>query len=243
MVKNLPAMLETQVWLWVGKIPWRREWQRTPVFLPGKFHAQSMGSHIVGQEELLTLQYTTCKGFPGDSSGKESTCQCRRHKRCLGSIPGPGRSPGVGKWHPTPVFLPGKFHGQRSLACYSPWSHRESATTEWLSTAICKLDCVLFPRCEVIFHNLMPWWVLFSLCGFWKRGEECHYLLFLLMSFLLSPHPRLFWQNFFFICVPGAPVVDTAIKQYYFILRVIFFFCLLCWSVNPLRLLGKELFL
>ena len=36
MVKNLPAMQET----WVGKIPWRREWQSNPVFLPGEFHGQ-----------------------------------------------------------------------------------------------------------------------------------------------------------------------------------------------------------
>ena len=31
---------------------------------------------------------------------------------------------------PTPVFLPGKSHGQRSLAGYSPWGHKESVTTE-----------------------------------------------------------------------------------------------------------------
>ena len=37
-VKNLPAMQETQVRYRVGKIPWRREWQSTPVFLPGEFH-------------------------------------------------------------------------------------------------------------------------------------------------------------------------------------------------------------
>ena len=30
---------------------------------------------------------------------------------------------------PTPVFLPGKFHGQTSLACYSPWGHKESDMT------------------------------------------------------------------------------------------------------------------
>jgi len=35
-VKNLPAMQET----WVGKIPWRREWQPTAVFLPGESHGQ-----------------------------------------------------------------------------------------------------------------------------------------------------------------------------------------------------------
>ena len=40
MVKNLPAMQETQVQSLVGKIPWRREWQPTPVFLSGKSHEQ-----------------------------------------------------------------------------------------------------------------------------------------------------------------------------------------------------------
>ena len=52
-------------------------------------------------------------GFPGRASGKESTCQCRRHRRC-------GFKPWVGKilwrkqWRPTPVFLLGESHGQRS---------------------------------------------------------------------------------------------------------------------------------
>ena len=41
-----------------------------------------------------------------------------------GSIPGLGRSPGGGKRQPTPVFLPGEFHGQRSLVGYSPWGCR-----------------------------------------------------------------------------------------------------------------------
>ena len=35
------------------------------------------------------------------------------------------------KWQPTPVFLPGEFHGQRSPVGYSPWGHKESDTTEW----------------------------------------------------------------------------------------------------------------
>ena len=54
------------------------------------------------------------------ASGKESTGQCRRHKR-PGLDPRMGKIPWSGKWHPTPVFLPGKFHGQRSLAGPSPW--------------------------------------------------------------------------------------------------------------------------
>ena len=38
------------------------------------------------------------------------------------------------KWQPTPVFLPGKFHGQRSLVGYSPWDHRELDMTEHAHT-------------------------------------------------------------------------------------------------------------
>ena len=34
------------------------------------------------------------------------------------------------EWLPTPVFLLGKFHGQRRLAGYSPWGRKESDTTE-----------------------------------------------------------------------------------------------------------------
>ena len=55
--------------------------------------------------------------FPGGASGEELTCRCRRHKR-------PRFNPWVGKvpwrraWQPTPVFLPGESHGQRShLTC------------------------------------------------------------------------------------------------------------------------------
>jgi len=56
--------------------------------------------------------------FPGGSDSKESACNAER----------PRFDPWVRKiswrseWLPTPVFLPGEFHGQRSLAGYSPWS-------------------------------------------------------------------------------------------------------------------------
>ena len=48
----------------------------------------------------------------------------------LGSIPGLGRSPGEGNGYPTPVFLPGEFHGQRSWVGYSPWGLKELDATE-----------------------------------------------------------------------------------------------------------------
>ena len=41
-----------------------------------------------------------------------------------------GKIPWRRAWQPTPVFLPGESHGQRTLAGYSPWGHKESGTTE-----------------------------------------------------------------------------------------------------------------
>ena len=48
----------------------------------------------------------------------------------MGLIPGLERSPRVGKWQLTLVVLPGKSHGQRNMAGYSPWGCRESDKTE-----------------------------------------------------------------------------------------------------------------
>ena len=64
-------------------------------------------------------------GFPGCASDKEPPCQCRRHKRCRFDS-WVRKIPWSGKWQPTPVFLPGKSHGQRSLVGYSPWSSKET---------------------------------------------------------------------------------------------------------------------
>ena len=64
--------------------------------------------------------------FPGGSDGKKSAC----NSGDLGSIPGLGISLGKKKWQPTPVFLPGEFHGQRSLAGESPWVYKEPDTNE-----------------------------------------------------------------------------------------------------------------
>ena len=75
-------------------------------------------------------------GFPGGSvvkKKKRSTCQCRKCKRHEFN-PWVRKIPWGRKWQPTPVFLPGQFHGQRSLVDYSPWGHKELDKTEWLST-------------------------------------------------------------------------------------------------------------
>ena len=46
-----------------------------------------------------------------------------------------GKIPSGKAWQPTPVFLPGKSHRQRSLVGYSPWGRKELDTTEWAVTA------------------------------------------------------------------------------------------------------------
>ena len=60
----------------------------------------------------------------GGSDGKESACNAGDP----GSLP--GKIPWRRKWQPTPVFLPGKSHGQRSLLGFSPWCCKESDTTD-----------------------------------------------------------------------------------------------------------------
>ena len=63
--------------------------------------------------------YVYC-GLPRWLSVKESACQCRRYGR-PGFCPWVQKSPWRRKWQSTPVFLPGKSHGQRSLEGYCPW--------------------------------------------------------------------------------------------------------------------------
>ena len=76
-----------------------------------------------------------CMGFLWCLGGQVSTCQWRRHKR-HGFNPWGGKSHWSRKLQFTPVFLPGKSHGQRSLAGYSPWGHKELDMIEQL-TLLC----------------------------------------------------------------------------------------------------------
>ena len=72
-------------------------------------------------------------GFPRWCTGKEYACQdrkCNRH----GFDSWVGKIPWSRKWQSALVFLPGKFHGQRSLAGYSSWGHKELDTTEHMCT-------------------------------------------------------------------------------------------------------------
>ena len=82
---------------WLGKIPWRREWLPTPVFLPGNFHGfySPWGRQESDTTEQLSLTHSC---FPGDASGKEPATP--GDIRDLGLIPGSGRLPGEGNGNP-----------------------------------------------------------------------------------------------------------------------------------------------
>ena len=89
----------------------------------------------------------------GGTSDKESFCQCGRPE----FDPWVEKIPWRRRWQPTPVFLPGKSHGLRSLAGCSPWGCQESHTTDHEHTQqILKEQCenlVKTPKCIEEAHR------------------------------------------------------------------------------------------
>ena len=79
--------------------------------------------------------YNFTGGFPGNTSSKESPPAKAGDVRDSGEFnPWVGKIPWNRTLQPTSVFLPEKFHGQRSLAYYCPWGCKESDTSKGLST-------------------------------------------------------------------------------------------------------------
>ena len=80
----------------------------------------------IPERELFFLNYDIAHvGLPVGLSGKESVCQGRRETQETWVQPWGGHVHWRRKWQPTPVFLPGKSHGQRGLVDYSPWGCKE----------------------------------------------------------------------------------------------------------------------
>ena len=94
----------------------------------GKHHVKCF-CEFKAKEKTLNPRYGDSEGFPGGSEVKNPPPNAG-HARDTGSVPGSGRFPWRRTWQPTAVFLPGEFHGQRSLLGYSPYSRTELDTTE-----------------------------------------------------------------------------------------------------------------
>ena len=96
---------------WVRKIPWRRKWQLIPVFFLGESHGQSLVGYYSpwGCKEADTTEHThTYIAFIYYLYFILNFSSALIGRRW---------------WQPTPVFLPGKSHGRRSLVGCSPWGH------------------------------------------------------------------------------------------------------------------------
>ena len=97
-------------------------------------------------DRILYVSVCCIGDFSSGASGKESACQCRMCGE-VGFDLWVWKIPWRRKWQPTPVFLPGKSQGQRSLEGYSPWGHKGSDTTAHTQHNI------LHRRCLFIFGN------------------------------------------------------------------------------------------
>ena len=123
--------------------------------------------------------------FPWWLSGKESACQ---YRRCRFN---PWKILWRRKWQPTPVFLPGKSHAQRSLSGYSSWSHkriRHNWATKQQQT-LCRPKFIVKKHFCFISENKYDYLpttvnvcselvklVFCALVSFWvlKKGESSH---------------------------------------------------------------------
>ena len=70
-------------------------------------------------------------------------------------IPGSGMIPWRRKWQPTPVFLPGESHGQRSLVDYSPWGHTDSDTGKGVTNTFTLPETPWLPAAKVKVGGLL----------------------------------------------------------------------------------------
>ena len=111
-VKRLPAMGETGFNSWVGKIPWRRKWQSTPAFFPGKAHGRRslIGYSPWGQKELDTTERLH---FHFHCLASSNEIRFRTDER-------------ESQW------TPGVGDDQGGLACCDSWDRKELDTAEWL---------------------------------------------------------------------------------------------------------------
>ena len=95
-----------------------------------------------------------------------------------------GKTPWRKKWQPTPVLLPGKFLGQRSLVGYSPWDHHESHMTEQLHFK--KMKYSILACFSLFMYVCMP--VYIYICVYLNKLEAdlCSLVLHVLLNIIIS---------------------------------------------------------
>ena len=146
--------------------------------------------HISSTDSILVFfmaeQYAI--GLPCWLSGKESSCQ----RRICGFHPWIGKILWRRKWQPTPVFLPGKSHGQRSLAGYSPWGHKRVKHNLITNHQQQIFHCIYVIN---LFYQFLCWWTL-----------HCFHVLAIVM--IIGVHVSL-WVMFFSGRMPRSGIAGS----------------------------------
>ena len=100
-------------------------------------------------------------GFHCGSDDKESACQRRRH----GFDSWVRKIPWISEWIPTPVFMPGKFYGQRTLVGYSPWYCKELDMTQRLNNSNRNSHKILGGRMSLVsYFGYLSHMEVFPMC-------------------------------------------------------------------------------
>ena len=157
------------------------------------------------------------------SDGKESACNAGD----LGSKSGSGRSPGEGKQQPTPVFLAGESHGQRSLAGCSPRGHRASDTTERLTLHVALLSGLDLAYSYTSFRYLLKCHLLRKVFPKITLYKIIQSLTFVLLTLLFSI--IVFSEiNIYFL---STPVTSGRSQPWMFIIITMGVFCLFVFTI------------
>ena len=133
------GILQARILEWVA-MPSSRGSSQPRGSNPGLLHCRQILYCLSHQESpcLNTRSLYFLRASPGGSDGKESACDAGD----LGSIPG-SEDPLEKGMATHSSILPGEFHGQRSVAGYSPWGREEMDTTEQLTLYFLNLSASL----------------------------------------------------------------------------------------------------
>ena len=123
------------------------------------------------------------RDFPGGSDGKSICLHCRIPQ----FDPWFGKILWRRKWQPTPVFFPGKSHGQRSLVGYSPWGSQR-VKHDWCDLACMHVffKCIIFLGAAITIYDKLP-----TITQFWKSAIWNQHVV------QANPNPLRLWVKSF----------------------------------------------
>ena len=162
---------------------------------PSNFHIKfprkwgELSSEIKTSEDLVAVKWPW--GSSGGTSGNETVCPCRRHKR-HGFDPWVRKIPWRRAWQLTPVFLLGESHGQRSLEGYSPGLQR--VRHDWNELACTQAQLV---SCSVLLEQTIVFFLDKDLS---PVPGKCELMRQLSQSYgkkeqNIHPKPQSFWRD------------------------------------------------